>query len=72
MKRVKKGIPCPINYVKAKLFLENLNVGDMVEIFLDDGEPIGNVPRSLENNGQEILEIKRVNNYFSIKVKKLK
>jgi sulfite reductase (ferredoxin) len=58
--------------VKAKLFLENLNVGDMVEIFLDDGEPIGNVPRSLENNGQEILEIKRVNNYFSIKVKKLK
>ncbi|MGB9768983.1 sulfurtransferase TusA family protein [Dictyoglomus turgidum] len=69
---MKKGIPCPINYVKAKLFLENLNVGDMVEIFLDDGEPIGNVPRSLENNGQEILEIKRVNNYFSIKVKKLK
>ncbi|WP_242603766.1 sulfurtransferase TusA family protein [Dictyoglomus sp.] len=58
--------------MKAKLFLENLNVGDMVEIFLDDGEPIGNVPRSLENNGQEILEIKRVNNYFSIKVKKLK
>ncbi len=44
----------------------------MIEIFLDDGEPIANVPRSLENDGQEILEIKRINDYFSVKVKKLK
>ena len=67
-----KGTPCPINYVKAKLFLENLNIGDIAEIFLDDGEPIANVPKSLENDGQEILGIERIDDYFSVKVKKLK
>jgi len=65
-----RGTPCPINYVKAKLKLEELNVGDILEIYLDDGEPIKNVPKSLQNDGHEILEIKQQENYFKVLVKK--
>ncbi len=65
-----RGTPCPINYVKAKLKLEELQVGDILEIYLDDGAPIQNVPKSLQNDGQEILEIKQEQNFFKVLVKK--
>jgi len=65
-----KGTPCPINYVKAKLFLENLEPGSILDIYLDEGEPISNVPKSLENDGHEILQIEKLGEFYSVKVKK--
>lgn len=65
-----KGTPCPLNYVKAKIFLENLEKGDIVEILLDEGEPIENVPKSLENDGHKILSIEREGNFYRVKVEK--
>lgn len=48
------GVACPINYVKTKLKLEELDPGQLLEIILDEGEPIRNVPESLINDGQKI------------------
>lgn len=50
------GVVCPLNFVKAKLKLETLAVGDTLGLVLDEGEPIRNVPASLRESGQEILE----------------
>lgn len=66
-----KGVRCPMNYVQAKLFLENISVGQVVELCLDEGEPIKNVPVSLKNDGQEILEIKKLDGFYKVRVKKL-
>ena len=49
-----RGVPCPMNFVKAKLKLETMNVGDTLAIVLDDGEPVRNVPASFKGEGQEI------------------
>lgn len=49
------GVRCPINYVKAKLKLETMGAGQVLELILDDGEPIRNVPRSLEQDGHQII-----------------
>ncbi|MCM8784935.1 MAG: sulfurtransferase TusA family protein [Candidatus Omnitrophica bacterium] len=65
-----RGTPCPINYVKIKLKLEELNIGDVLEVYLDDGEPIKNVPKSLINDGQEILKIEQVKNFFKVLIKR--
>ena len=65
-----RGTPCPLNYVKAKLKLEELEINDILEIYLDEGDPIKNVPVSLKNDGQEILEIKKEENFYKVKVKK--
>lgn len=54
-----KGVACPINYVKAKLFLETLDLGTIVTIYLDEGEPIRNVPSSLRGDGHEIIEMEK-------------
>lgn len=66
-----KGVRCPMNYVQAKLYLENMKAGEIVELCLDEGEPIQNVPGSLKNDGQEILEIKKLDGFYKVRVKKL-
>ncbi len=66
-----KGVKCPYNYVKAKLKLEELTSGDELEIYLDDGEPITNVPRSLEDDGNTIVSIDKLDStHFKLLVKK--
>jgi TusA-related sulfurtransferase len=53
-----RGVSCPTNFVKAKLALEELEPGDHVEILLDDGEPVKNVPRSLKGEGHKLLGLR--------------
>lgn len=50
------GVGCPINYVRVKLRLEEMETGERLEVILDDGEPIRNVPASLLNDGHTLLE----------------
>ncbi len=54
-----RGISCPTNFVKAKLALEDLEVGETALILLDDGEPVKNVPRSLKADGHKIVALKQ-------------
>jgi TusA-related sulfurtransferase len=65
-----RGSPCPINYVKTKLKLEELPIGDILEVLLDEGAPIQNVPRSLQNDGQEIVEINKEQDFYRVIIKR--
>lgn len=67
-----QGVSCPLNFVKAKLALENINRGEILEILLDDGEPVRNVPASFQEQGQEVMEIKKIADHFCIKVRRIK
>lgn len=49
-----RGIPCPLNYVRAKLRLERMAVGELLELWLDAGEPLEQVPSSLAMAGHQI------------------
>jgi TusA-related sulfurtransferase len=51
------GVTCPYNYVKTKLALEEMDIDDIVEVIVDEGEPADNVPRSVKEDGQAILQI---------------
>lgn len=66
-----RGVKCPINYVKAKIRLEEMEVGETLLLYLDEGEPIRNVPSSLKNDGQEILRMEKVGDYYELLVRKL-
>ena len=50
-----RGVACPLNYVKTKLKLEMMDGGERLEVWLDAGEPIKNVPMSLRNDGHKVL-----------------
>jgi TusA-related sulfurtransferase len=48
------GTPCPLNWVKAKLALEQLSAGDEIVLLLDPGEPIESVPQSAREDGHDV------------------
>ena len=50
-------VVCPITFVKTKFALEDLNDGQILELRLNDGEPIQKVPRSLKDEGHKILTL---------------
>ena len=54
-----RGIPCPLNYVRTKLKLEQLAAGDRLEVWLDAGEPVQQVPTSLEVAGHSVIELEQ-------------
>lgn len=67
-----RGVACPLNFVKAKLALEKVQLGEVLEILLDDGEPIQNVPDSFRGQGQKVLGIDKVDDYYMVKVQREK
>ena len=50
-----RGVICPYNFVKTKLKLDTMARGEILAVILDDGEPIRNVPQSVENEGHTVL-----------------
>ncbi|MHC4293361.1 MAG: sulfurtransferase TusA family protein, partial [Planctomycetota bacterium] len=65
-----RGVACPLNFVKAKLELEKVDVGEVLEILLDDGEPAQNVPASFSEQGQEVLQTEDKGDHISVKVRR--
>ena len=50
-------LTCPTTFVKTKVALDELDEGDILRVHLNDGEPRQNVPRSVEDEGHEILSL---------------
>ena len=65
-----RGEVCPINWVKTKLRLEEMAVGEHLEVFLDDGEPIQNVPRSARAEGHRVLRLERSGGHWRVIIEK--
>lgn len=49
---------CPLTFVKAKVSLEELEDGEVLAIRMNDGEPVQNVPRSMKEEGHQVLKLK--------------
>ena len=66
-----RGVLCPMNFVKTKLELATMQSGDVLEIWLDDGKPIENVPGSVRLEGHEILsQTQHSDGYWQVVIKK--
>lgn len=65
-----RGTPCPINFVRTKLRLQQMQPGELLEVWLDAGEPIEQVPDSLTMAGYQIEQIRDCSNYFSLLVRR--
>ncbi len=54
-----KGQVCPYTFVRSKLTIEKMNVGEVLEIITDHRPASENVPKSMENEGQKVLKIEQ-------------
>lgn len=51
-----RGVACPMNFVKTKLFMDKMPAGAELQVLLDDGEPIESVSESITAEGHAIVE----------------
>lgn len=65
-----RGVACPMNFVKTKIELAQMQLGEQLRILLDDGAPINNVPGSVRGEGHEVLEVNKVDAYWSVLIQK--
>jgi len=65
-----RGICCPLNFVHAKLAIGKIQSGERIEFYLDEGEPIVNVSRSLKDEGHTVLNVVPEGGHFKVLVEK--
>ena len=65
-----RGVMCPMNFVKTKIALTPMQSGQILEILLDDGAPIENVPGSVKNEGHTILSTEKAENHWKVLIRK--
>lgn len=65
-----RGVLCPMNFVKTKLKLEEMETGEVLEVLLDDGEPIRSVPRSIKEEGHKIIQVENIGKAYKLLIKK--
>lgn len=53
-----RGVSCPMNFVKTKIFLDKLESGAVLEVILDAGEPVESVYSSITAEGHLVEEPK--------------
>lgn len=63
---------CPMTFVRAKAAIEELEIGQVLKVHLNEGEPMQNVPCSLKDDGQQVLRLAPSDEgTFDLYVKKL-
>ena len=68
-----KGEVCPFTFVKSKLIIEQMEPGEVLKVILDYRPSVENVPKSMKEEGQEVLEIKQINeNLWEVIIRKVK
>lgn len=65
-----RGVICPYNFVKTKLKLETMEEGQVLSVLLDEGDPIRNVPRSVENEGHTVLAQERLEQAYRVLIRR--
>jgi tRNA 2-thiouridine synthesizing protein A len=56
-----QGEVCPYTFVKSKLALEMMQSGQVLRVLVDNDESAANVPRSMQNEGHNILGVTKLN-----------
>jgi tRNA 2-thiouridine synthesizing protein A len=54
-----RGEVCPYTFVRTKLRLEELALDEELDVIVDHAPAAINVPRSLRNEGQEVISVER-------------
>lgn len=66
------GLYCPEPVFKTRMELDELNVGEVLEVMADDPAAEEDIRSLVKNLGQELVEVKKDGNTVHLLVKKVK
>jgi TusA-related sulfurtransferase len=55
-----RAFSCPITWVKTRIALEPLQLGEVLEVLLREGEPLRNLPGSAAEDGHRVVAVEPV------------
>ena len=64
------GEVCPMNMVRTKFTLKEMATGEILEVVLDEGEPVRNVSCSTKEEGHRIIRVERFNGFVKMLIQK--
>jgi TusA-related sulfurtransferase len=65
-----RGVKCPINWAHAKVRLEEMAPGEMLELVIDDPRGVRDIPRAAEAEGHAVIEVAALDSAWCIKIEK--
>jgi len=60
----------PITYIKAKLTLEAMERGQILELLIKGAEPLRNEPRTVRSERHKIISLRKNGDYYRLLVRK--
>ncbi|WP_462137964.1 sulfurtransferase TusA family protein [Candidatus Mycalebacterium sp.] len=64
------GEVCPMTSIKTKMRLKSMRPGGVLEVRVSEGEPIDNLPRTIEREGHKVLEIKKEDSFYTVRIQR--
>ena len=65
-----RGIKCPLNWAHAKVRLEQMARGQVLEILLDDPRGARDIPQAAETEGYVVLDSRAEDRSFRLRIEK--
>lgn len=66
-----RGEICPFTFVKSKLIIEQMDIGEVLKVILDYYPSVENVPKSMRDEYQEVLAVKQIGeNLWEVYIRK--
>ena len=56
-----KGEVCPYTFIKSRLAIEDMQIGEVLRVIVDHKAAIENIPRSMKDEGHKTLKVKKIN-----------
>ncbi len=60
------GEVCPMTSIKTKLKLKTMRSGSVLEVRVSEGEPVENLPRTIEREGHKVLSISKQDSFYTV------
>lgn len=61
---------CPMTFVKVKVKLSKIAIGDTLDVMLDGLEPLANIPKAAAEQGHTIIEVKDRDGHYHVVIEK--
>ena len=65
-----RGIKCPLNWAHAKVRLEMMQRGEVLELVIDDPRGAHDIPRAAEAEGYSVVEVHASGSVWDLRIEK--
>ncbi|HEX4209832.1 MAG TPA: sulfurtransferase TusA family protein [Candidatus Binataceae bacterium] len=65
-----RGVKCPLNWAHAKVRLETMRRGEVLELVIDDPRGARDIPRAAEAEGYSLIEARPIASVWLLRIEK--